>query len=1033
MSLEQLRARRRKWVEANRENGFEEGINNLLTQLYPDNAHFIYELLQNAEDTNATVVRFKLTGSAIEFEHDGLLLFSLKDVESITSIGTSTKRDDPTNIGKFGVGFKAVFAYTNTPQIHSGDFHFRIHDLVVPETDRVPRPKLGERETRFVFPFDNRKKPRKQAVEEIERGLRDLSDNTLLFLSHIRKIEYSLPDGSSGILERVEHDDGHIEIRTSQPGRRKHVSHWLHFQKEVKVKDEDGKSRTCRIAIAYCLEGEEGKKGRAWKIIPLDHGQVSIYFPAEKETSNLRFHIHAPFASTVARDSVRDCAANRVLRDQLAGLVVESLSAIREQGWLTVDFLGVLPNPYDYLTQFYEPIREAIVRAFREEALTPMKLAFHAAASSVFRGPSKISDVITDKDLEFLLDDDKHETPLWAANPPQKNQREDKFLESLTIEEWGWSELANILYHTYHVEQRERIEEWISNKSDAWLLRFYALLGEACDDHEECVDVRELCIVRVTGEGGRHVLPGEAYFPPENDTSSLPTDVHFVRPEVYKATGSGRKSNYAKSFLETAGVRPYDDRAGIERVLREYPPRRPIPLKKHINHLRQFIRYWKQKPSETDLFKDVLFLADSVNEEGRIEDTYSPQHLCLDAPYEETGLTDLYNIHAKTAVWPGYMDEIDAKELKDFVDFLKAIGLMYRLVVKKQSTWDRGEWTEQLHKDYQEGTRERNPTDEDYAIPKLDDYAWAGSIPASRLVWRALIEADKKAAHARYAPNSQYAPRTDDSLLVIELKKGAWIPDINGKFRVPEDMTKDDLRPDFPYDDRNGLLTAIGFGENAKKRSEEYQEQNRNAQRMGFRSLEEGEEVAKLIHEEGLTLEDIRSASKKKHTEQPKQAVPDPERRRKNVLANIADAPSRESIQRERAIQKGIPEITAQAKAYLRAKYKNEEGQLVCQCCHMGMPFKLSSGEHYFEAVQCTGDKEVRHFQNRLALCPTCAAMYQYARATDDSEIQRRIVEHAAEDQAASVEIAVNLAGRERTLHFVGTHWFDLKTLLGKG
>jgi len=53
MQITSLTNKRRKWVEANRENGFEEGIVNLLTELYPDNAHFIYELLQNAEDTGA--------------------------------------------------------------------------------------------------------------------------------------------------------------------------------------------------------------------------------------------------------------------------------------------------------------------------------------------------------------------------------------------------------------------------------------------------------------------------------------------------------------------------------------------------------------------------------------------------------------------------------------------------------------------------------------------------------------------------------------------------------------------------------------------------------------------------------------------------------------------------------------------------------------------------------------------------------------------------------------------------------------------
>ena len=189
LDIERLSLRRRKWVEANRENNFEDGIKRLLTELYPDNAHFIYELLQNAEDTGATEVRFRLYSEGIDFEHNGNRLFSLADVDAITSIGFSTKCNDPTSIGKFGIGFKAVFSYTETPEIHSGDYHFRIRDLVVPETNGVNKPRMDERETRFIFPFDHQKKPPKQASAEIEQGLRALGDNTLLFLSHIRTIE----------------------------------------------------------------------------------------------------------------------------------------------------------------------------------------------------------------------------------------------------------------------------------------------------------------------------------------------------------------------------------------------------------------------------------------------------------------------------------------------------------------------------------------------------------------------------------------------------------------------------------------------------------------------------------------------------------------------------------------------------------------------------------------------------------------------------------------------------------------------------
>jgi hypothetical protein len=60
------------------------------------------------------------------------------------------------------------------------------------------------------------------------------------------------------------------------------------------------------------------------------------------------------------------------------------------------------------------------------------------------------------------------------------------------------------------------------------------------------------------------------------------------------------------------------------------------------------------------------------------------------------------------------------------------------------------------------------------------------------------------------------------------------------------------------------------------------------------------------------------------------------------------------------------------------------------------------------------------HFENRLAFCPTCAAMYVHARQTDDAEVLRSIIDQEVSDTASSAEIRMELAG------------FDLKTVLGE-
>ena len=126
------------------------GIRKLVEELYPDSAHFIYELLQNAEDTGATTARFSLSKTCLVFEHDGRP-FEPEDIFGITDIGEGAKASDNNKIGRFGVGFKAVFAYSETPGVWSPTFSFRITDLVLP-CALEPKHDLDNK-TRFRVPI----------------------------------------------------------------------------------------------------------------------------------------------------------------------------------------------------------------------------------------------------------------------------------------------------------------------------------------------------------------------------------------------------------------------------------------------------------------------------------------------------------------------------------------------------------------------------------------------------------------------------------------------------------------------------------------------------------------------------------------------------------------------------------------------------------------------------------------------------------------------------------------------------------------
>ena len=210
------------------------GIRQLLEELiYPDRAHFIFELLQNAEDTGATEVSFNLNDEGLIFEHNGEA-FTRHDVKAITNVAMGTKKENEIKIGKFGIGFKAVFAYTNSPKVYSKDFNFKITDMVLPED-------LGECDldpgiTRFVLPFNNPDKKTEVALKEIQKGLVDLDETSILFLSNIKTINITLPDIEDRGIILKEHSNNLVSINQDSDGATLSRLYYLRYKKKSLTK-----------------------------------------------------------------------------------------------------------------------------------------------------------------------------------------------------------------------------------------------------------------------------------------------------------------------------------------------------------------------------------------------------------------------------------------------------------------------------------------------------------------------------------------------------------------------------------------------------------------------------------------------------------------------------------------------------------------------------------------------------------------------------------------------------------------------------
>jgi hypothetical protein len=172
----------------------------LLGDLYSERTHFIFELLQNAEDAKATQIKFRLSKAGLELSHDGRP-FSPDDVRGIASICRSTNQGDPERIGRFGIGFKSVYAYTTRPEIHSGDEHFAIQHYVRPQPT-APRNFENGVSTLIVLPFNAPTVTSLEACKEINSALAKLDPINLLFLRRVQEVVISTQDAKPTVLQR---------------------------------------------------------------------------------------------------------------------------------------------------------------------------------------------------------------------------------------------------------------------------------------------------------------------------------------------------------------------------------------------------------------------------------------------------------------------------------------------------------------------------------------------------------------------------------------------------------------------------------------------------------------------------------------------------------------------------------------------------------------------------------------------------------------------------------------------------------------
>lgn len=1043
-SFDELKQDCKNWVEAGKKRGAQDGLKKLLTELYPDKAHFIYELLQNAEDKNASEVSFDLYEDKLVFSHNGTKRdFTLDDIDAITNIGHSTSADDPTAIGQFGVGFKAVYAYTDTPEIHSGAYDFKIIDMLVPEDEGVDKTaKSGF--TQFIFPFNNPKKPPKLAVSEIKNGLEELDETALLFLTHINHINYKLPNNSQGsiTIEPTDVIKFLYKIERISGDGTMTVSHWCRFSQECLIYMPEKGVTEFPVSIAYRMKLEDSDFKMDSSLI----GKVCIFFPSDIDSS-LHFHINAPFASTVARDNIRNCDENDKLIEALADLTVESLYYLRDKKLLNYSVYETLPElrEYysDYARKFYKKLpnwesyqknkyaifADKIYEEFLKSDLFITEDAEYSTIQKIFKATKDIKSILPSVYVNKLYGRN------WIPTVPSVT-RIEYFIDQFEIDEYSIEDFVDSLE-----KDNTFFNELLSRQKDSeYFKTLYYLLSQSkerksyyvLDSKPSRNEILNKVDFILCEDKVLHNIKDSIYL----RTSYQPT--HYLKNPLYidlslKSTAQDKE---VKQFLLSLGIQEMSELADMGAGLSND---NESVLIVWLDILKQF----EENPESILQYKEQeIFLARKPND------------------------STVFRVRATDCCWSKevaffYKDKYVFAE-DCYTDINAHISEIKEIFVKLDGNIEPKIVKQYLYDDYPlfhllKRGRERYDTctRTDYTI---DEFDWnkLASIKVNSLInealilWKLILQYNnQQILHIVYQANSSAAEQNSlESSLVYYLKRAAWVPTKSGEYKRPYELIVDDLLEEFKYEKTSLLLTAISEKPNdivEQLKNNGIEDENtlffagcdsdeQTAARKYIEMLRsQKQKTGKSLSELAATSDRIQSPEEDDYDDYGTFHKPTNTDKRKLKLEKEFD--DREDLPTFiKKLQFVLEKPNTEEKAFVRNEYHAH-----CQLCG-NEGILTAKGKRYFEAINIFNTSKLDDSLqinfglgwNTLCLCPNCAAKFKYSQLTISGLIEQ--VEHidVSAVQSAFIDISITLEGKPTTIRFTPNHLLALQVAIKK-
>lgn len=754
----------------------------LLANRYADRTHFIFELLQNAEDAlkrrvqsgwnGKKSVEFKLAPDALTVSHFGIP-FTESDVRGICGIGESTKDKDLTAIGRFGIGFKSVYAFTDCPQVHSGDEHFAIDSFVWP---RGIEPFNGKPdETRFIIPLRKEDAP---ASQEIAAGFRNLGPRTLLFLRQIEIIDWSIEGGPSGLYLRSEPEPlggnaRKIVVIGEEQGREDVEESWLVFSREVRGGSD---AHVGYVEIAFAMAKNAASKEDS--IRPITDSSAVVFFPTVVPT-HLGFLVQGPYRTTPSRDNIpRQDSWNQKLVKETAALLAASLPVLRDMGFLDANTLRALPINSDQFGegQMFAPLFHAVQEALSTQALLPRFGGGHAAATNVRLGrtqelrqllsPSQLAALFQPGDDIFWLSED-----ITQDRTPELRQYLMRELEIAEV--------------TPEMVLPKLTKAFLEAQADEWIVRLYQFLQAQPALQRR---LHDLPLVRL--EDGTHVVAHSNGQP----QAFLPSPIKTSFPTVKHTVCAGEETRKLLQSLGLTEPDPVDD--VVWNVLPKYRAEEvDVGEQDYDADIRRILAAFKtdskghREKLIAALTASNFVMAVDCGDGSKWVSKPSGVYLATERLKELfAGVGDVLLVDDSYTCLRG-------EDVRELLEACGATRYLQPIPATVSLTWEElreirtAAGCESYSSQYPIDDHALRGLDELLdALPKLDSEARA---KRSALLWEALSDVEDRRGTGIFSGTYRwhyYHPRSAsfDAYFVRKLNEAAWVPDAKGELQRPE-------------------------------------------------------------------------------------------------------------------------------------------------------------------------------------------------------------------------------------------------------